>query len=120
MSKSKGYKDLKIWNRGIDLVSQVYIIINEFPKEEQFGLISQMRRCSISVPSNIAEGWGRNTNKYFIQFCNHSRGSLMELETQSIIARKLNYINKKDFEILDREIEELIKMLNRFITKLKN
>jgi four helix bundle protein len=88
----KSYKDLLIWQRSRTLVVTVYKVVSKFPKEELFALTSQIKRCSISVPSNIAEGWGRDTNKNFINFLNIAKGSLYELETQLIIAADLKYI----------------------------
>ena len=81
MSNINSYKDLKIWQKGIDLVEITYKITISFPKTEQYGLTSQIRRSSVSVPSNIAEGWGRGYNNSFLQFIKIARGSLYELET---------------------------------------
>lgn len=99
------------------LVKEIYECSKNFPKEEKFGLTSQMRRCSVSIPSNIAEGWGRFSRKNYIQFLRISRGSLYELETQIIITKELNYIN--DSESLERLIIEISKMLNSLIKKLE-
>ncbi len=99
------------------LVKEIYKCSKDFPEEEKFGLTSQMRRCSVSIPSNIAEGWGRFSRKNYIQFLRISRGSLYELETQIIITKELNYIN--DSESLERLIIEISKMLNSLIKKLE-
>jgi four helix bundle protein len=89
----KRYKDLNVWQEARKLSKDIYSLTSEFPKEEQFGLINQMRRCAISVPSNIAEGCGRNYPKDSIQFFHISRGSLYELETQLYLSFDLNYID---------------------------
>ncbi len=98
------------------LVKEIYKHSDNFPEDEKFGLTSQMRRCSISIPSNIAEGWGRFSRKNYIQFLRISRGSLYELETQIVIAKELNYIN--DSDVLENLITEISKMLNSLIKKL--
>ena len=99
------------------LVTMVYELSKKFPDDEKFGLTSQMRRCSVSVPSNIAEGWGRLSRKNYIQFLRISRGSLFELETQVLITKELNYIN--DSVIIESLIIEISKMLNSLIKKLE-
>lgn len=120
MSEIKSYKDLLIWQKGIKIVSVVYRLVKHFPNEEQFALSSQLKRASISIPSNIAEGYGRNTDKSFNYFLDISRGSLFELETQLIIAKELDFIKNEDLfaEVL-RLIEEESKMINAFSKTLK-
>ncbi|MFN5443344.1 MAG: four helix bundle protein [Crocinitomicaceae bacterium] len=119
MSEIRSYKDLLIWQKGIELTEKVYLLVKSFPSEEIYSLTSQIKRCVISIPSNISEGYGRNSTKNYIQFLRISRGSLYELETQLIIANKLNYIsdNELNNEIF-KLIEEESKMLNSFIKKL--
>ena len=119
MSNISSYKDLLIWQKGIELTEKVYLLVKSFPSEEIYSLTSQIKRCVISIPSNISEGYGRNSTKNYIQFLRISRGSLYELETQLIIANKLNYIsdNELNNEIF-KLIEEESKMLNSFIKKL--
>ena len=119
MSEIRSYKDLIIWQKGIELTEKVYLLVKSFPSEEIYSLTSQIKRCVISIPSNISEGYGRNSTKNYIQFLRISRGSLYELETQLIIANKLNYIsdNELNNEIF-KLIEEESKMLNSFIKKL--
>ena len=90
---STDYKELAAWQKSMDLVRKVYRCMRSFPREEMFGLSSQMRRAAVSVPSNIAEGKGRYSRKELIQFLYKARGSLLELETQIIIARDLDYMN---------------------------
>ncbi|RJP29213.1 MAG: four helix bundle protein [Candidatus Omnitrophota bacterium] len=99
------FRDLKVWQKGIDLVKEIYSISNSFPKEEQFGLTNQMRRAAVSIPANIAEGFRRAHAKEHKQFLNIALGSCAELETHVIIARELGYIEEEIhnylLEILD-------------------
>lgn len=116
MAVLKSYKELIVWQKSMTLVKEIYQLTYNFPNDEKFGLISQMRRSSISIPSNIAEGWGRLSRKNYIQFLRISRGSLFELETQLLIAKDLNYI--KDSKEIEGLIIEISKMLNSLIKKL--
>ena len=118
MSKISTYKDLLIWQKGIQIVKEVYLICKTFPKEEVYGLQSQIKRSSVSIPSNIAEGWGRSYTKSYIQFLKYSRGSLLELETQIIIAKELNFISTEKFNKIQGLITEESKMLNAFIKSI--
>lgn len=88
MSQIKSYKELIVWQKSMVLVSDIYKVSASFPDSEKFGLTSQMRRASVSIPSNIAEGWGRLSRKNYIQFLRISRGSLFELETQLLITKE--------------------------------
>jgi len=90
-AKASSYKDLVVWQKGIRLVKQIYQLTGEFPSSEKYGLVAQMRRAAVSVPSNIAEGQARHTTKEFIQFVSYAEGSAAELETQIIIAIELGY-----------------------------
>ena len=120
MSEIKSYKDLLIWQKGIDIVLLSYKLITHFPKEELYALSSQIKRCSVSIPSNIAEGYGRNSTQSYIQFIKIARGSLCELETQLLIAEKLSFIkDEKIFLELLNQITEESKMINSFINKLE-
>jgi len=119
MSSIKTYKDLLIWQKGIQVVKEVYLVCKTFPKEEIYGLQSQVKRSSVSIPSNIAEGWGRNYTKSYILFLNYSRGSLLELETQMIIAKELNFISTENFDKIQGLITEESKMLNAFIKSIE-
>ncbi|CAO81281.1 S23 ribosomal [Candidatus Cloacimonas acidaminovorans str. Evry] len=110
--KMSGFKELKVWQIGIDLVLKVYKITESFPKSEIYGLSSQMRRCAVSIPSNIAEGSSRNNPKEFTQFLYIAQGSLSELDTQFTLAQLLGYI--KDFN----QIEELIRQIRSMLTGL--
>ena len=113
-------KELKIWQKAIDIAVKVYEISSKFPSDERFGLISQTRRCAISVSSNIAEGAGRNTNGEFKQFLGIANGSSFELQTQLMIAAKLNMISNKSLEPLLQQIDELQRMNFSFQQMLDN
>jgi four helix bundle protein len=116
----KSYKDLLIWQKGIEITEKVYLITNHFPNEELFSLTNQMKRASVSIPSNIAEGFGRNSTKSYLNFLKISRGSLYELETQLIIAEKLNYISDSDlFQTIYNLIAEEGKIINSYMNKLE-
>ncbi len=112
----RDYKDLTVWQKAIDLVADAYRATREFPKEEVYGLTSQLRRCAISVPSNIAEGQGRLTRGEFRQFLGHAKGSLAELETQLIIAEKLGYL--KAPQALIDQLAEVARLLNGLLNSL--
>lgn len=118
MSEIITYKDLIVWQKSIALVSDVYKLVRSFPDDEKYGLSSQIKRSSVSVPSNIAEGYGRSSRKNYIQLLGISRGSLFELETQILIGKKLNFINNS--EEIDNTITEISKMLNSLISKLES
>lgn len=103
--------DLKIWQKALDLSLEVYQATQIFPKHELYGLTSQIRTCSVSIPSNIAEGAGRETQADFCRFLRIARGSAYELQTQLYLANKLNYLNPKDFQQLLSNLEEVLRML---------
>ena len=96
--KAKHYKDLLIWQKGMSLAKGVYGLTAKFPTDERFGLVSQMRRPAISVPSNIAEGQARHGTREFLQFLSHASGSLAELETQLLLSVDMKYCSEKDVE----------------------
>ncbi len=112
------YKDLIVWQKSKDLVIEIYKIVANFPKDEIYGLSSQMRRCSISIPSNIAEGRYRGTKKDFLHFLRISFGSGAELETQILIAKEIYADREIDFEKAEKLLEEVMKMLNVMIKNL--
>ncbi|MBI2487428.1 MAG: four helix bundle protein [Deltaproteobacteria bacterium] len=103
----------------MNLVIEIYGMTKGFPQEERFGLITQAQRAAVSIPANIAEGWGRGSRKEYIQFLLIARGSLMELETHLLIAQKLNYLKEVQLERIQKEIESIGMMLNRLIQSLK-
>ena len=110
------YKQLTVWKKSMDLVSNIYKL--NLPNHEQYGLISQLRRCAVSIPSNIAEGNGRNSSKDFIRFLNMSRGSLFELQTQIEITIRLRYITQKEYDEIINLTNEINAMINGLIDKL--
>ncbi|MBS2097161.1 four helix bundle protein [Carboxylicivirga linearis] len=115
----KTYRDLIVWQKGMDLVEDTYKLTKHFPAEELYCLTQQVRRCVISIPSNIAEGYGRNHTKDYIRFLQISSGSLYELQTQIEIALRLEYIVKEDFDKVNNLSIEIEKMLSSLIYKLK-
>jgi four helix bundle protein len=106
------FKELKVWKAGIEITKAIFILTRTFPSEEKFGLISQMTRSAVSIPSNIAEGCGRKSNKELHQFLNIALGSSFELETQTIIAREFNYITIEKSENICAAIIEIQKMIS--------
>ncbi|MCC6701485.1 MAG: four helix bundle protein [Fluviicola sp.] len=115
------YKDLLIWQKGIDLAVDVYSLTRDFPETEKFALTSQIKRSASSISANIAEGYGRQSSKSYSQFIKISRGSLFELETHLILAERLNFIAEKElYDKIKNQIIEEGKMLNSFIKKLDN
>lgn len=115
----KSYKDLIVWQKAMDLVTEIYKLVRMLPKEETYALSDQMRRAAVSIPSNIAEGYSRNSDKELLQFLHISRGSKAELDTQIQIAIYLGYFRKEDAEPSICLSEEAGKLLNALITKIK-
>lgn len=114
------YKKMKIWQKAHLLVLHMYKLSSAFPKEENYGLTSQLKRAITSVPANIAEGAGRNTNLDFAKFLNIALGSLNESSYYLLLARDLNYLHNDEFQKLDKEISELKAMLIGFISAVRN
>jgi four helix bundle protein len=117
--KSVHFRDLLVWQRSMVLARNVYRLTESLPRSENFGLIDQMRRAAISVPSNIAEGHGRESDKNFAQFLRQARGSLNELETQLELCVQLGFAKTGDCSATLREIDELERMLKAFTATLK-
>ncbi len=117
-AKISSYKELVVWQKSMALVTEVYAATARFPREELFGLTSQLRRSAVSVPSNIAEGQGRATKGEFIQFLAHARGSLFELETQVLIAGELSYLSSEFQGRLMEKVQEAARILNGLLTSL--
>jgi four helix bundle protein len=115
----KSYRDLIVWKKSVELVQDVYELTTVFTSNERFGLTSQMRRCAISIPSNIAEGWGRKRTGSYVQFLGIASGSLAELKTQLEIAFRLNYCSLERRNLLENKMNELSKMLFVLIQKLE-
>lgn len=113
------YKDLKVWKEAIQLTLSIYSLSAHFPSEEKFGLTSQIRRAAVSVPSNISEGSGRNSDGEFKQFLGMANGSLCEVETQLIIAEELNFVNDNEkLEVLFDKIDHIQKMIFKLKSSL--
>jgi four helix bundle protein len=119
-SNSHNFKALKIWQLAMELTSKVYLVSAGFPESERFGLTSQVRRCAVSIPSNIAEGCGRFSSKSFHHFLTIALGSLNELETQLLLAVKLNFVQKADSDPLIKEIESLQRMVVSMMRRTKS
>lgn len=118
--KVESFQDLIVWQKGIQLVSDIYTLTENFPKDEMFGLSGQLKRAAVSVPANIAEGWGNGTTKNYIRFLEISRGSLFELETLIIISANLSLVNQEKGNEITNKIKETGRMLQSLITTLKN
>jgi four helix bundle protein len=113
------FRDLVVWQKSVDLVTEIYRLSKKFPKDELFGLTSQIRRAAVSIPSNIAEGRGKSSKGEFQQFLHHSRGSLAEVETQIIIAQNLGYLTLAEIEPVIEKIAEVGRLLHGLLTSLK-
>lgn len=115
----KSYKELIVWQKSILLVKEIFILTDKFPKSELYGLISQLRRAAVAIPSNIAEGYGRRSSKEYAQFYAIAYGSALEIETQIIIAKDLGFAKGEDFATVERLLEEVLRMLNAMTSKMK-
>lgn len=113
------YKDLEVWKKAMDLAEKIYSETNSFPDEEKFGLISQMRRCAVSVASNIAEGAGRNSNKEFNQFLGIAQGSAFELETQVLLSKRLKFLSEEAEKAITSEVNVIANMIFKLKKNLK-
>ena len=115
----KSYRDLIVWQKSMDMVTLIYKLVLELPENEKYGLTSQIKRSAISIPSNIAEGYGRNYRKDYSRFLQIARGSLFENQTQLEIAVNLDFIKVEDLEEIKELSIEVEKMLNSLIKKLE-
>jgi four helix bundle protein len=115
----KQFRDLQVWQKAMTLTREVYLVSQGFPKAEQFGLTSQMRRAGVSVPSNIAEGQGQLTDKAFILYLCRARGSLYELETQAELAESLQFMNRPDLDRILSMCGEVGRMLHGLINSMR-
>ncbi len=115
----KDYKELVVWQRAVELATQIYKMTSEFPSAERFGLTAQIRRAVTSVPANIAEGWARSSTREYMQFLFISRGSLSELETHLIVSRNLGLLQPSHLADAQAEIEQIGKMVNGLIQSLR-
>lgn len=116
--KIRTFRDLKVWQKGMELVKEIYRITTGFPREEQYGLSVQMRRASVSIPSNIAEGFRRQYNKEHKQFLAIALGSCAELETQVAISKELNYIDNDNEQVLLELLDHICGMIVNLNKKL--
>ena|SRR3990172_2145347 len=105
------HEKLKLWKKAIDFVVRLYALTNSFPKEEKFGLTSQLRRAAVSVPANIAEGAGRQSDKEFLYFLSNAQGSASELATELLIARRLGYLTRREFAEANEELDHIGRMI---------
>lgn len=115
----KTHKDLEVWKRAVDLSTEIYTKTKNFPKDELYGLTHQIRRAAVSIPSNIAEGAGRETNSEYLRFLYIARGSLMEVETQWIIAQRIGLIDENKYQELIDILNEVGRLLNGLINYRK-
>ncbi|RZJ97247.1 MAG: four helix bundle protein [Brevundimonas sp.] len=120
MDETRHHRDLKVWQVSIDLVETVYRLSRSWPSHELYGLVSQARRSSVSVPANIAEGAGRRSTGEFIQFVGIARGSLAELETLLVLAERLGYLEKETLDQLVSDIAEVGRMLTGLMHRLRD
>ena len=120
MGEIKSHKDLLVWQKAVELVVTVYRITSTFPRDELYGLVSQIRRSAVSIPSNIAEGAARQTKREFQQFLHIALGSASELETQFIIAGRLGYCDALQLEAMLREMDQIRRMLLGLIRQLRS
>jgi four helix bundle protein len=114
------YKELDVWKKSVALTTELYKLTSRFPDAERYGLTSQIRRASIAIAANIAEGWGRGSTAEYIRFLTVARGSLMELETHLIIACNLQLLSSEELNGTSKQIGDIGKMLNRLIVALKS
>ena len=114
MKLKHNFKNLKVWQKSVDLAVKVYQMTGIFPSEEKFGMTSQMRRSSVSIPSNVAEGSARNSSKAFTNCLDISLGESFELETQTIIANRVGLLDQKQFDDLNQDLDEIQKMIIGF------
>lgn len=118
MAARHNFRKLNVWKEGIKLAKETYATTKKFPKSELYSLSNQMQRCSVSIPSNIAEGTSKGTDKHFLQFLETALGSAFEWETQLIIAFEIEYISEETFKHLERKIQAIQGMITRFMESL--
>lgn len=114
------FKNLKVWEKSMALAVSVYKLMKAMPAEEKYGLTSQIKRCAVSIPSNIAEGTGRNTDAEFARFLDISNGSSNELETQLLLAQRLNFLDANAVSLISIELDQIQKMNYNLISKLRS
>jgi four helix bundle protein len=119
LEKASSYKNLIVWQKSIALVTDIYKLTEKFPSTERYGIISQLTRAIISIPSNIAEGWGRELPSNYLQFLRIARGSLMEAETIILISKNLKYIEDNDYLEINKKVDEVGKILQGLIKSVE-
>ena len=115
----QSHKDLLVWKKSMEHVTDIYRVTRDFPKDELFGIVSQMRRAAVSIPSNISEGYGRLYGKETVKFLSNARGSASELETQIMISRNLGFASEDKLNVLQDQIAEILRMLSALIKTLE-
>jgi four helix bundle protein len=120
MSEIRSYKDLLVWQKAMELAERVFVVTKQLPADERFGLISQLRRASVSVPSNIAEGYGRGTRPDYLRFLRTARGSLFEIATQLQLSSRFGYLNVQTHDELIEKVDECGRILAGLIRKLED
>ena len=118
MAQIKTYRDLIVWQKSMALLTEIYKTTKTFPRDETYGLIAQMRRCAVSIPSNIAEGYGRNSSSDYVRFLRITMGSLYELQTQLDISLNLKYLEENSFKSFYESSREVERMLSSLIRKI--
>lgn len=114
------FKELKVWQKAIRLVKEIYLILKSFPEDEKYGIVSQIKRASVSIPANIAEGTGRNTDKDFSRFLDIATGSSFELETLIILSSDLEFLKENDYNRIIADLEEIQKMIYSLKARIQN
>ncbi len=118
MARIESYEDLEVWQKGVEVVEAIYRLTVDYPDSERFGLVSQLRRAAVSIPSNIAEGWGRGRGRDFRRFLIMSRGSVYEVKTQLLISMRLGYLDADTHASSRSQLDQVGKMLNGLIKTL--
>lgn len=119
MARSSGFRDLMVWQKARDLTVRVYRMTRTFPSDERFGLTTQLRRASVSIVANIAEGTGRSTHGEFVNFLSIARGSTKEVDTLSEVAVRLEFLNQEDFQMVVQDCEEISRMIHGLQQRLR-
>lgn len=119
MSDINDFKDLRIWQKGISIAEKCYFLTRLFPKDELYGMVQQIRRSAVSIPANIAEGYGRSYTKEYLRFLNIARGSINELETHLILSERVGLCERKEVEIIISLLREESRMITSLIKKLE-
>ncbi|MEB3149881.1 MAG: four helix bundle protein [Sphaerospermopsis sp.] len=119
MSEIRDFKDLQIWQKGIDIAEKCYFLTKNFPKDELYGMVQQIRRSAVSIPANIAEGYGRRSSAEYIRFLNISQGSINELQTHLLLSVRVGLCNFQDIELIYQNLQEETRMIIALMKKLE-